>query len=63
MKLKMKRHPHEIIDSYKGREYSVPSPVGEYLSAYYSNWKVKESQTACYVSPNDDAISRKARES
>ena len=33
---------------YKGKEYPVPSPVGEYLSACYSNWKIKENQATRY---------------
>lgn len=33
---------------YKGRKYLVPHPVEEYLSACYSNWKVKEDQMTRY---------------
>ena len=38
---------------YKGKSYPVPSPIEKYLSACYSNWKIKEMQTARYVSPNE----------
>lgn len=33
---------------YKRKEYPVPSPVGEYLNACYSNWKIKENQVTRY---------------
>jgi hypothetical protein len=33
---------------YKGREYPVPSPIEEYLSVCYSNWKVKEDEVTHY---------------
>lgn len=39
---------------YKGRIYPVPRPVEKFLSASYSSWRVKERQTARYVSPSDD---------
>ena len=48
---------------YKGKAYPVPHPIKEFLSACYSNWKIKETQTARYISPDDEAIPRKARES
>ena len=48
---------------YKGKIYPIPHPIKGFLSACYSNWKVKESQTACYVNPSDNAISRKTKES
>lgn len=44
----MKKHPYGIIDPYKGREYPVPSPVGEYLSACYLSWKAKEDEVTHY---------------
>ena len=28
---------------YNGKSYPTPSPVEEYLYAYYPNWKIKES--------------------
>jgi len=37
----------ESVD-YKGRKYPIPHPVEEYLSACYSNWKIKENQTTRY---------------
>jgi len=48
---------------YKGKVYPIPHPVKEFLSACYSNWKIKEMQTACYISPDDRAIPREVRES
>ncbi len=48
---------------YKGKAYPVPCPVKEFLNACYSNWRIKEMQTARYIGPNDRAISRKIRES
>lgn len=33
---------------YKRRSYPVPSPVEEYLSTCYSNWKVKENEVTHY---------------
>lgn len=35
---------------YKEKEYPVPSPIEEYLSACYSNWKIKERQATHYHS-------------
>jgi len=46
---------------YKGKRYPVPHPTKEFLSACYSNWKIKEMQTARYISPDDKSIPRKAR--
>ena len=31
---------------YKGKIYSVPRPIEDFLTASYSNWKIKEKQTA-----------------
>ena len=33
---------------YKGKTYSTPSPIEEYLSACYSNWKIKEEEATHY---------------
>ena len=33
---------------YKGKSYAVPSPIEEYLSTCYSNWKVKEGEVTHY---------------
>lgn len=33
---------------YRGKAYPVPSPVKKYLSACYSNWKVKEDRVTHY---------------
>lgn len=33
---------------YKGKEYPVPSPVGEYLTVCYANWEIKESKATRY---------------
>lgn len=33
---------------YKGKSYFIPSPIKEYLSICYSNWKVKEGETLRY---------------
>jgi len=33
---------------YRGKSYSVPCPVEEYLSKCYSNWEIKENETAHY---------------
>lgn len=33
---------------YKGMEYPIPSPIEEYLSTCYSNWKIKENQASHY---------------
>jgi len=38
---------------YKGKTYPVPHPIKEYLSACYSNWKVKEMERARYISPKE----------
>lgn len=31
---------------YKGKAYPVPHPVEKFLSACYSNWRIKEGQSA-----------------
>lgn len=41
---------------YKGKAYPVPHPVKEFLSACYSNWKIKEMQKTRYINPGDKAI-------
>lgn len=33
---------------YKGKPYPIPAPVAKYLSACYSNWKIKEGQATRY---------------
>ena len=33
---------------YKGKIYPTPSPIEEYLSACYSNWRVKENEATHY---------------
>ncbi len=33
---------------YKGKTYPVPSPVKEYLSTCYTNWKIKEDEVTHY---------------
>ena len=43
---------YSSLDSvpYKGKIYPVPHPVKEFLNACYSNWKVKEMESARYFS-------------
>ena len=33
---------------YKGKQYPTPSPIEGYLSACYSNWKIKEDKATQY---------------
>ena len=33
---------------YKGKLYPIPSPIGEYLSTCYTNWKIKEDEVIHY---------------
>ena len=33
---------------YKGKAYPTPSPIEEYLSACYTNWKIKEGEATHY---------------
>ncbi len=47
---------------YKGKAYSVPHPIKDFLSACYSNWESNVKEEARYVGSNDENISRKARE-
>jgi len=34
--------------AYKGKDYAVPHPVEEYLSACYTDWKVKSGEMSKY---------------
>lgn len=45
---KEESYPNFDSIDYKGRKYPIPYPIEEYLSACYSNWKIKEKQTTRY---------------